>query len=493
MDIQFQATAVPVCRELTRQRKTAHITMESVVPDTKDDIGRILSVRPEIYLKSKETRLRGAAVGGEAAAVLLYINEAQNAVSSLRLTQPFTLDFELPEGEEGALLQARLTPCHAAGRALNPRKVALELEFGCELSVNRMEEEVTARAAPEGLTIPLHLRREEAEAVLMTGLSEKSLTVTEQLFFPQEAARPREILARDLQLEIRDRETVGNRLLVKGEAQMQLYYLPAEGESPCTQRFTLPFSQLLDFGEAELDAAEVWVEPVSDYLDLTDSIEGQKLLDVELHALVQARGRRRQTLQLITDAYSNSMPCSCETESLSITEAVSERTFVLSAEEQTALPEEGMELLAAYPSLGSCTAAEGSLAVDLLLKNAAGALTALRRSFSLRPEAADEAADDFHFQLSWFQAEQEGNSLLIRARAEGKGLAEAQRELSSVSALTLEEENAVDSAAYPSLTAVWAETESVWELAKLYHSSPEAIRELNADLSQKPLFIPKCE
>ena len=96
MELHFKETSVQACQDLARLNKSVQLAMESVVPDTKDDIGRILSVRPEIYLKNKELRNKAVSVAGEALVTVLYINEEETAVSFFSMSQSFSQDYELP-------------------------------------------------------------------------------------------------------------------------------------------------------------------------------------------------------------------------------------------------------------------------------------------------------------------------------------------------------------------------------------------------------------
>ena len=492
MELSILSKTEPIGREASRQTKTVRLTMESVVPDTRDDIGRILSVRPEIELKSKELRLRGAAVEGDAAALILYANEAGNAVSFLRLNQSFSAEFELPEADGSGRVLARFLSCAAEAKALNPRKLSVELEILCEMSLYADGEIPVSQSLPEELPATIHRRMEETDVCVETGGSEKTLSICEQLPLPETCTLPAEVIGQETAFVIHGREAVGSRMLVKGDAKLRLYLLPQGAPCPLMHEVTLPFSQLLDFGDKEAETAEVWAEPSSVYVETVESIDGQKLLNVELHALIQARGRRTLRLTYLSDAYSNAVPCTPETETLTLIGSVEERKIVLTLEERNALPEE-LEPIACYPSLGACSAGQGSLSVDLLCRNEAGDYTAIRRSFALTPLEPSDNAATLPFTLTEFSWEKQGSELLIRARAEGESLTAHSQEIRRVTALQLDEESCLNSAVFPTLTAVWADTESVWELAKRYHSSPEAIESMNADLTQRPLFIPKTE
>ena len=493
MDIQFNETTVQTCQDLARLSKAAQLAMESVVPDTKDDIGRILSVRPEIYLKSKELRNRGALIGGEAVVTVLYINENESAVSSFSLSQSFSQEYEMAAADDGDLLQVRLSVSGLQARVLNPRKVSVDLEICSELTVSRSTDFVVSQALPNDLWTPIHVQRAESSAIFYTGVSEKSFSLNEQLQFPEHDLKPKEIIGKEICYCIRDRETVGTRLLIKGDAQMTLHFFPEDSDLPCSRQFQMPFSQLIDLGENEAEEAEVWIEPTSDYVNLMDSIDGRKLLDVELHALAQARSRRRQKIEYISDAYSNQMPCECSFCEQTITESISEQQLYLSADESIEVPEEFQELLACYPTLGQCSSNQGNIVVDLLCRAKDGKLFSMRRNIILTSGTESGEMTNVSFRVTDFDVRQSGGFFIVRVRAEGEGLEQHQTQVRRISTLQLNAEKAFDSAAYPALTAVWAETESVWELAKLYHSSPEAICALNEDLSRQPVFIPKAK
>lgn len=493
MDIQLKKSTMPAWQDLARPTKAVQITMESVVPDSKEDIGRILSVRPELYLKSKEVRNHGVSITGEAVAVLLYITEAESSVSSFRFSQNFSIEYELPAVDDSCLAQIRLLLSNIQARIVNPRKAAVDLEINGDLTVSRRSECVVAQELPEDVGTTIHLQQSESQATFITSVTEKSFSINEQLSFPEDSDRPKELIAKDVSYKICETEAVGGRLLIKGEAQAVVHYFPETGDAPGSRQFTVPFSQLLDLGEEEAEAAEVWILPTSDYIDLMDAIDGSKLIDLELHGLIQARGRRTQPLSYVSDAYSNWMPCVCETEEFSLTERQEECAIELLAEENIELPEECREVLSTYLTLISCSASQGTAVVDVLYRVEDGKLGAMRRNLNMHPAQEYGETACGAFLLREQSCRIDGRNMSIRATAESSGLQHKYVNLLRVGALTLDESMAFDNASYPSLTAVWAETESVWELAKLYHSSPEAIRSINENASESPVFIPKTK
>ena len=117
MEIQFEEQKANGYFNLSRLTKKAQVAMESVVPDTKDDIGRILSVRPEIYLKGKEIRTHGVFAELEIRATVLYVNDKENAVLHFKVSQQVPLEYELPAAGESSSIQLRLSGAAAQARA----------------------------------------------------------------------------------------------------------------------------------------------------------------------------------------------------------------------------------------------------------------------------------------------------------------------------------------------------------------------------------------
>ena len=493
MELQFKETSVQAFQDLTRMNKSVQLAMESVVPDTRDDIGRILSVRPEIFLKSKELRNKTVAISGEAQVTVLYINEDETAVSFFSMSQNFAQEWECPSALDSDSLQLRLLIGGIQARILNPRKVSADVEIIADFTVSRSINMIVSQELPETNRPPVHVKRSEANAVLTTAICEKSFSINEQLPFPDTEQKPGVLIGKELHYLIKEREVVGNRLLLKGEVLMHVLYMLSESSLPCRCRLSIPFSQLIDLGTEQAEIAEVWIVPSSDYLSLIDSLDGSRLLDIDLHALAQVRTMRNQKLQLITDVYSNQMPCECSFSEQPSCESIRQLPVRLRSEERIDLPEEYQDLLFSCATLGPCTVEQGSAAADLLCRSKDGKLFVMRRTVSLRPEEDHGNAAVNAFRLTDFQISPVDGQLNLSVCAEAAGLIREMNTIRRAETLSLDDQQRYDSASYPSLTAVWAQTESIWELAKQYHSSPEAICEMNPDPDRRPIFIPKAK
>ena len=149
MELSFENKTAAAFRETAHLTKTVQETGETVVPDTNDDIGKIISVRTDIFLKSKENTARGVCVEGEAESAVLYITESADAISYVKLNKKFSLDFEVPDMTDEALSHIRLSLADTQARILNPRKIALTFSVAGELSVYERENMLSRTLLPE--------------------------------------------------------------------------------------------------------------------------------------------------------------------------------------------------------------------------------------------------------------------------------------------------------------------------------------------------------
>lgn len=88
----------------------------------------------------------------------------------------------------------------------------------------------------------------------------------------------------------------------------------------------------------------------------------------------------------------------------------------------------------------------------------------------------------------------DGNAIDCHLSAEISVQCGAAMEISSLGSVSLDEENSFDLNDLPSLYLVRAEKESLWELAKAYHSSIECIadfNELDDAIEGRMILIPR--
>lgn len=495
MEINFENKTVGAYREVFHQIKRIQESAESVVPDTNDDIGRVASVQTSVLLKSKELTSRGVSVTGEICAALVYITEGENAVSFVRINKSFELEYEMGEMEGDIRAQIALSVTNCEARVINPRKVSVTVELAGELSCYRQETVAVETLLPEGGCEGLHAKFETIEAVIANAVCEKTFALNEQFTIPREKPLPAQIISQKAEFCVSETQHVGTKAVIKGSLELEICYLAAEGAYPVTTAFSSPFSQIIDTAEEEMDGSTVMIELTSAYFELIDTINGDKAVDAEIHAVLQLVSRRRREVSFISDAYSNLMSAECASQSSQLTLASGMETLRLGKEERISVAEDCADVLCVLGTLSQQTAGGGkcsaSVAVDIIYRTEAGSLSAVRRAVALEGDCQDTPMRVISSRLTGLYLRPSGGEIDSRISAELYCQSSRYADITRVGTVTLSEEDAVDWAALPAVSIVRMEGESLWELAKQYHSCEDAIAAMNPEETAQMLLIPK--
>lgn len=497
MEIKIENKTIKSFREISRQSKKNQETVETVVPDTNDDIGKIVSTATELRLKSKEVSGRGVLVGGEAEISILYITEGESAVSFLRTAKAFSMEFDVDGADNDTVAQIALSVTNGETRVLNPRKVSVTLEICGELSCFKQENAITeAELPPSELTI--HTKTETENTVLINSACEKTFAFNDQFTFPSAKPAPQKLIWQKAAFEVSETQLIGTKALVKGSCRIAVCYLAESADHPIQWSFSAPFSQLLDIGQEKMDLSAVHIEISSAYFGLVDTISGEKALDTEIHAVMQLVSYFNREVSYISDAYCNCLPLSCKVQPERLCVVSDVQRMLLSSDEQISIAEDCKDVLSVHTTLTGASVsrsrAEAGLTVDILYQTQEGSLSAVHRSIMLEQDCALADARLVEARLSAVDLRSEGSTLTGRIGVELFTRSSSVREVNMVESMELDEENPFDLSAFPSVTLVRAEEESVWELAKKYHSSPEKITAVNcfeADVRGCMLMIPK--
>ena len=479
MEIVFEKKCEVRYRESVRLVKRIQESAESVVPDTEEDIGRIAAVQSSVLLKSKDLSGRGVLVTGEARACVLCIDERRERISCVRLAKPFSAEFEVAElsGEEQTLLSLAVAATDA--RLLNPRKLSVTFDLAAELSCYVPESVAVETALPGESCRGLHVRCAETELTLPNAVCEKSFVLNEQFPLPAGTGRPERLVCEQAEIRADDCQLIGSKAVVKGRALIRVAWLGEDGNGPVQASFSAPFSQIIDIGAETMELCTVQPQITGAYYDLIDSISGEKMLDAEIHILLQLVCRSRIRIRTVADAYSNLTPLDAQTETLRFSSADERRTLRVTAAESVDVMEDCSDVICVFPTLSRCSLEGQKLSaaanLDILYRTAGGELSAVRRTLMLEEDCGGGDARLLSASLAEIDLRPSGGSMETRVTLEAQLLCETDNEIGSISGVTLDEEQSFDLSRFPSLTMVRREGESLWEIAKRYHSSVEAI------------------
>ena len=279
---------------------------------------------------------------------------------------------------------------------------------------------------------------------------------------------------------------LGSRAIVKGRLLLELGF-DSEGE-PGFRSLSAPFSQIVELPTEDAEQFRATAALCSCYAELSDSIGGERVLEAEVHGLLQLTAYRSQSLHLPTDAYSNLAPLQLERRTLSLRIRAPLEPLPLTAEGKAELPEDWASAVALLPGPIQAEQTDRELRlwapVDLIYRTRTGELGCIRRNVNTQTQLPAQVE---LLALSAGEPELSGNALSLPLRVEL--CAGDTQELERLTGLSWDPAEAYDQAKLPAVVLARGGPEDTWELARRWHSTQERIRDMNRDAAPGDLLL----
>lgn len=474
-----------------RIRKRIQVSAELVIPDTMEDVKSIVWTRGCLLLKGKEPEIHAFSAAGEALANILLLTD-KDELELLNLRKSFESSFEVREIDTDALPQLSWYIQSIQSRLLNPRKLSVSFEICADLRCFQRKSSIVETALPEDVSYGLHILQNQTETLQLDNIKEKPFTLREQLPISSEDGFPHDPELEEIVFRLHGTEQIGSRCIVKGECGVTFCGL-ADNGLPSDLRFRIPFSQLVDIGEEKMDSCTVRIEPNSVYAEWSREAASTPEVDLEIHAVIQMSVYSRQTILSVSDAYSTQMPLTAETAKYAVISSLERSRSSVQAEERLEAPEDMQDLLSVQGKLGLLEQNENEMllpvVLEMLYRKEDGSYGAARRMIRCRTENLPKEALLMDQRLNTLEASTEKDCVMLSVDAEMQWDQETEKELTTITSLHLQEDHAWARSSLPDLSIVRRGGESLWELAKEYHTSAERIASAN-EPDAEMLLIP---
>ena len=478
MNLALSERPTACCREAFRQIKNIQEQADCIVPDVYEDVGQIVSAHAQLYLKSKDVTDHTVKIEAEAQIGVLYITESRDRVRCILFSKSMTIPWDTPELDAESTAQVSLRCTGVQARAVNPRKISAQLSVCAELSCWTQ----TSFSVPSGTadeeTADLYLRQSSEECIFVTQVSEKSFVVNEQLPLDAQVEPTALSLAR-VKLLYFDYQPIGSKLLLKGGAELSIGYETQQGSCPEYLEQCLPFSVLIDMPDEDCIPGRVILEPTAIYTDLGDAINGSRVIELELHATAQLIFERRETISFLSDAYSTVCPVLAAESTTPVCCSLGTERLTASAADSITLEKESGEIVSVFSDVLSSSVSDAkaalSASVVMLLRTDDGSYDVRQRLLSFEATLPNPGGEITDARIVTLRAERRGDELAIDASASLDWTHSETKELRYLSSLELDSEHSFDRRTFPSLTIARRGDMDLWTLAKLYHSSVDAI------------------
>ncbi len=312
MDLECRQETVNCWEAVGRRKVEREESGEMIVPDACPDVGEVLVVRPRLLLQRREAGEGRGEFAGLIKTTILYRPEGESGEAAMEVTLPFSATVEEPAITSGCILWTEPWVLTADVHLLNSRKVLVKAIYRLDVTAYCPRTESFLSLAED--PAPWGIRQQEGtvQAFLPVSIQEKAFTYQDTLTLPAGQPDPEEVLSLEARCLCTEARVVGDKLLFKGEAVLDL--LCRDGAGVCFPvRFQLPYSQVME-GEADGDICQVSIL-LSDISCVQDT-EDPRSFRIDLSMTAQGAVRRTLEIPVLSDLYSTIYELEAEREAV---------------------------------------------------------------------------------------------------------------------------------------------------------------------------------
>jgi len=310
MDFKINRETVPVSENVFEGVQEQGVEMDYILPDYYPDIFRL--VRCEVVPVITGYSINGDKLSYELRCdiKILYCSEGGSTLQCVTQRQNFSKTVEL--GRTGENLTARLTPKtdHINFRAVNKRRLDLRGAVSVKISVTG---ETAQEVISDAFGMNLQIKKVPVRFASKKISAEKTLQLSEEIEVPITQPPVISIINTRCIVPECEKKMISGKLLAKGSAELRLLYsCEKDGGAVEPISFSMPFSQIIDIDGID-DTFDCTVTPEVVSCDITptaDKNAENRLIRCEIELRLICSAVKTASVMLGTDAFSTVYPCS---------------------------------------------------------------------------------------------------------------------------------------------------------------------------------------
>lgn len=298
---------------------TQEETAETIVPDYCPDIARIIETDGMVCLHSREIRDGKAELAGTVRVTVLYTPDGEGGIRTLEFAVPYRMETDSRLLQGCRYLMAEVETEFLEARMLNPRKIFTRCKLIARVTGYRKGVLNFCADAEAGEERGVEKRQEIQQTAILTQISEKDFTFTDEFMLSPGRDGAAELLNGRVNWSVTEAKVVGNKLIFKGMFSVCVLYRTTEGACRAATG-ELPFSQIMEAdGAAETAEASLQLHITGADFRLGDDPDG-RTVSVTLYLHAAALLRENRELLLLSDLYSTAYEMEYEAQPLLLTE-----------------------------------------------------------------------------------------------------------------------------------------------------------------------------
>lgn len=478
---------------------------ETIVPDNKPDVLKIIDVSAEIKTFNKSINGADISAAGSVSYTIIYIPESANGISVINAVSAFNYGEEFENLSEESIVNIVPAVGHIEFAVLNSRKISVKAVIDMNFDImGRQYLSLTDEICGDEIEIS------KANIKLLNRTTQKShiININEQITTASDKATAESVIKSDAEIFGKDVKVISNKAVVKGDLIVHTLYTASDGQL-CTCENILPFTEILDADGIDESGITYVDLSVADFSVSPNGAENDiKTLLVNGKIKADIYGESVNTYETINDAYSTSYKLALNMSSEE-TDEFCEKISVNTAVRETVAASENkiseIYMIYARPSSvaakeigGGKTVVKGDMNVNILYitKNPDMPLCNLKTEIPFETDMP--VNDSYNLMCPCVNIERisydfSDSEVEIKINTSTELMCFKRRKINIIN--SAEKEDFKDGY-IPSIVLYFVQkNDTLWDIAKRYHTKTNYIEDLNdlhGEISEgKQLLIPK--
>ena len=246
MAINIEKQMMSLNRIVARNTQVTWVEQDILVPDTKPDVMRIIQVEAVPFVGMAEVVDSGIRVTGEITYYIIYRAMDQDKTRGISMTYPFSQTINVPDAKKGMNVRVTAEARNIIYSLPNERKVSIKTELVFKYVIREKGDIELIQGMQESEDVETKMSQDVFYDVI--SVKQEILDAKEDIVVPESVPPIGEILRVSSNITNTDYKVSYNKILVKGDINVELLYLEAgETENIFTYTATVPFTGMVEF------------------------------------------------------------------------------------------------------------------------------------------------------------------------------------------------------------------------------------------------------
>ncbi len=306
MDLKINREMLTVSESIYDGLQEQSVELDYILPDYYPDIFKMVKccITPSIVSYG----INGDSLSYELLAdvKILYCSENSSTLQCINQKMTFNKSLTLSQAVEKPIISLTPKTDHINCRVVNQRRIDMRGAVSVKIKIiGEKNQEVIS----DIFGMNSQIKKKPVEFAAKKIHAFKSLSVADDFELNASNQSIVSIIRTSAVLEISDKKIIANKLVIKGDAKINVLYSCENGLE--TMKFPLPFSQIVDMeGLDESFVCNIKTDVVScDITTAPDSNGESRIMKCEVRINLICNAVKTLNTELVTDVYSTSYPC----------------------------------------------------------------------------------------------------------------------------------------------------------------------------------------